>query len=177
MARSNHSPKRTTHTLARRDHDHITRSLRDAHSLLSSSRRSSSDSLTAKLRRAFGVAAGAGVTGVIVGRLGHWNWPGTPIPVGLSLGLGVIGADALGWIPDAIAPDAVNGGIGAIAAWTTMLGAGWGRQMAASAGAAVDQPITAGARAFAPPANFGQLPQAQRRMTEAELAAYMRAAA
>lgn len=120
------------------------------------------------------IGLGALIAGLTVGRLNHWNIPGTPIPVGVA-GAGVlVGADLLGWMPARVAPHTTRLGIGYGASWATMIGAGWGQQMRANAGETI-APITAGvsAPAFGPARHAGAPPRRPRRLTEAELVARM----
>ncbi len=156
--------------------------MRDAHRFLSTSRRDPSSkpsgSIAARAVTAGEVAAGAGATGLIVGRIGHWNIPGTPVPVGLALGVAGHLAHQMGWLGK-YGPHAANVANGALASWATMLGAGWGAQMRAKAGQPVG-PITAGTQiagcappSHLPPAAFARGPRPHM-ATEAELAGVLR---
>jgi hypothetical protein len=134
---------------------------------------------------------GGALLGFLYGRTNHWNVPGTPLPWGVAVGaagllLDYFGEKQGGWL-GAIGPHAANAGAGALASYTTMLGAGWGRERRAAAGEPIDQPITAGVGVFgargvehhrlpphtytAPSTYAGPGP-----MTEAELAARASAA-
>ncbi len=130
-------------------------------------RESSKTSVMREGRDALGVAAGAGATGLLVGRLNHWDMPGTPIPWGLALGGLFL---ALGMKYDQ--RDMIHVGEGAIASWATMMGAGWGQQMRAGAGEAIT-PITSGCSGAALPASRHVPAHLQgrprRRLSEVEL--------
>lgn len=138
-------------------------------------------SFPSRLSTVTGMGVGAGFAALLVGRVGHWNIPGTPLPIGLTLGVGLHLLDAFGITPTWMGPHLADAGNGAIVSWITMLGASWGRQMAAGNGvAAAAEPITAGVvggasgRASNRNGSLSQLPPAQHRLTEAELTAYLR---
>jgi hypothetical protein len=130
--------------LSRRDVDALYPSMRDAHDYMRSRRDASrAGSPVATLVGAAEVGAGALGLGYLYGRTQHWNIPGTPIPMGLAAGVAghLLSLFVLGdskW-----AGHVSNLSNGAIASWTTMLGAGLGTQARQAAGQPT-APITAG---------------------------------
>lgn len=136
------------HGISRRDLDDLYPRMRDAHDYLS--RRDSardngerSRSLVNNVVRPMAAAAaGAAATGLITGRLNHWNFPGTPIPIGLTLAVAGQAIDYFG-IAGPYGKDFSAAGLGAFASWINMLSTGWGQQLRARAGEPLG-PITAG---------------------------------
>lgn len=95
-----------------------------------------------KIVEAAEIAAGAGAVGVLAGRLQTWSIPGTPIPMGLALGVAGHALDALGFT-GSYGEHVTNLSNGFIAGWATMMGASKGRQMREKAGQPIGD-ITAG---------------------------------
>lgn len=152
--------------------------MRDAQAYLAS-RRDPGGALTSRATAALGVAAGAGLTGYLVGRTNHWNIAGTPLPWGLTLGVGLHALDIFGLV-GGMGEHVANVANGAIASWATMMGAGYGQQARQAIGQPTG-PIVAGlppahhARALPHPSAHGARPMQRRSpLTEAELVAMSR---
>ena len=132
--------------ISRRDVDELYPRMRDAHDLLSrrdEPKRGDRRTLVNNvLRPLAGAAAGAVATGLLTGRLNHWNFPGTPIPIGPTLALagGVIDYFNLA---GPFSSDFGAAGVGAFASWVNILSTGWGQQLRERAGEPLG-PITAG---------------------------------
>ena len=145
--------------------------MRDASAYLAT-RRDPGGAVTQRAFAALGVGAGAGLTGYLVGRTGHWNIAGTPLPWGLTLGVGLHALDVFGLV-GGFGEHVANAANGAIASWATMMGAGYGQQARQNAGQPAG-PIVAGLAqpSFLP----APAPSQQRRgpLTEAELVAMSR---
>lgn len=147
--------------------------MRDASAYLAS-RRDPGGTVVRRATAAFGVAAGAAGTGYIVGRTGHWNIGGTPLPWGLTLGVGLHALDVFGLV-GGFGEHVSNLANGAIASWATMMGAGYGQQARANAGQPA-APIVAGLPPSHPASSLPASRPTQRRapLTEAELVALSR---
>lgn len=170
--------------ISRRDEvDALYPRMRDAHAYLAGAARDPAKHDKSPIhygRKLAGVAAGAGLTGLLTGRLNHWNWPNTPIPIGLSLAVGALAVDYLDLVGP-LSEDVGNAGVGALASWINMLATGAGQQWRASAGLPTGegQPITAGIAGIAgaigccgqPAGPIPSLPARPRMPTEAEIAA------
>ena len=96
--------------------------MRDASAYLSS-RRDPGGAIGSRATAAIGVAAGAGLTGYLVGRTNHCNIAGTPLPWGLTIGVGLHALDIFG-LAGNMGEHVANVANGAIASWATMMGAG-----------------------------------------------------
>jgi len=107
------------------------------------------------------VVAAAGV-GLLAGRLGTTSIPKTGVPLGAAAGAAALIPVAMGLVPQRFENVAFGAGLGALAAWVNMWGAGQGAQMAQPNEPRV---IAAGL----PP----QLPVPQQTLTEAEIANMM----
>lgn len=135
--------------------------------------------MAGKAVEALEVAAGAGAVGVLAGRLQTWSIPGTPLPLGLALGVAGHAIDAMGFA-GSYGEHVSNFSNGLIAGWATMVGASKGRQMREKAGQPIGD-ITAGTgdaigcgvgcapqQLAAAPVNMGARPMP---LTEAQIAA------
>lgn len=181
------NPRHGHHTLRRDELRDVYGSLARDHDFLASRRDAPAGmkGMTGKVVEALEVAAGAGAVGVLAGRLQTWSIPGTPIPLGLALGVAGHALDAFG-ITGAYGEHVSNLSNGFIAGWATMMGASKGRQMREKAGQPIGD-ITAGdsagcgvgcapgmmaapaPRTFAAPMGMRPMP-----LTEAEIAAARR---
>lgn len=140
--------------ISRRDVDELYPRMRDAHAYLTSARdpkrghghaghaEQSASPMNKIVRPLLGVGAGAALTGLLTGRLNHWNFPGTPLPIGLTFALA---GQAINYFDLAgpFSQDLGNAGLGAFASWLTMLSTGWGQQLRDRAGQPLG-PIMAG---------------------------------
>jgi hypothetical protein len=148
--------------------------MRDASAYLAS-RRDPGGAIAGRATAAIGVAAGAGLTGYLVGRTNHWNIAGTPLPWGLTIGVGLHALDIFG-LAGGMGEHVANMANGAIASWATMMGAGYGQQSRQAAGQPAG-PIVAGLPAHHHHTQSLPMPRpTQRRspLTEAELVAMSR---
>ena len=132
--------------ISRRDLDDLYPRMRDAHDYLSRrdpARGDDKSSIVNHVVRPMAAAAvGAAATGLLTGRLNHWNFPNTPLPIGLTLAVAGQAIDYFG-IAGPFGKDFSNAGLGAFASWINMLSTGWGQQLRARAGEPLG-PITAG---------------------------------
>ena len=150
--------------------------MRDASAYLTA-RRDPGKGVVHRVTTALGVGVGAAGTGYLIGRTGHWNVPGTPLPWGLTLGVGLHALDVFGLV-GGYGEHVANLANGAIASWATMMGAGYGQDARTKSGAPMGPPapaIVAGeASGFRLQAS-GPNPRARTTpLTEAELVAMAR---
>ena len=111
--------------------------------------------------------AAAAIVGLIAGRLGTTSIPGTGVPAGGVAAAAALIPLALGVVPQKLEFAALGAGLGALAAWGTMWGAGQGAQQAQTAEQG-PRVIAAGYPASAlPPVNNA------RPLSEAEIANMM----
>lgn len=89
------------------------------------------------------VAAGAGIAGVIAGRVNHWNIPNTPIPIGLAIGAALHAVDIFGYAGK-YGAHLANVANGAIASYAFVAGAGVGQSWLASSSGQAPPPLAAG---------------------------------
>jgi hypothetical protein len=148
--------------------------MRDASAYLTA-RRDPGKGVVHRVTTALGVGVGAAGTGYLIGRTGHWNVPGTPLPWGLTLGVGLHALDVFGLV-GGYGEHVANLANGAIASWATMMGAGYGQDARSKSGAPMGPPSPAIVAGQAPVASFAAPRTAQRRapLTEAELVAMAR---
>lgn len=153
--------------------DVLYRRMRDASAYLAT-RRDPGGAVVHRVATAAGVAAGSLATGYLVGRTGHWNIPNTPLPWGLTLGVGLHALDVFG-LAGGFGEHVANLANGAIASWATMMGAGYGQNARQTAGQPVG-PIVAGQAPGMLPGTPGRPLSSGRRspLTEAELVAMAR---
>lgn len=130
--------------LSRRDVDDLrSTSMRDSMRYLQSRRDANSRmSTTDRVVGGLEVGAGAALIGVLTGRLGSANIPGTPIPMGLAAY--AIGTAAAIFAPVGRAADHIQRvADGSLAGYLTAWGVGFGTKLRESAGQPVG-PITSG---------------------------------
>lgn len=132
--------------------------------------------VTGRVVDATEIAAGAALTGLLAGRLNHWNIPNTPLPIGLTIGVVLHALDFFNAGPAWSGRHFSNLGNGAIASWATLVGAGYGQQMLAKAGtppnlaAGVGCPPIARPPTLPQPSINGHSKIPRKPLTEAELA-------
>ena len=122
------------------------------HAALSHARRDSGVSdKTSALVEAGETAAGALAVGLLAGRYGTANVPGTTVPLGLAAGVVGLGLSLYGVIPSKYADHAIALSSGALSGWMALYGLGMGQGMAEKAG----QPTGTVAVGGLPGANVG----------------------
>lgn len=109
--------------------------MRDQAAHLKSARDGARGGATKKALEAGETAVAALATGVVAGRYGTANIPGTQIPGGLTVGAALMAGSIFGWVPPNYRDHAFRVGLGAFDAWVAMYGLGVGQQMAEKAGA------------------------------------------